>query len=338
MNEIEQKISPKSVSIAFIILAVIFLMAGYRDINRQRNTKNSISEYAQASISEENVPATEEVEEKSGILADKTGDAIKNDVRENQFPIRNWDVPYFESAAEEAIITDIKARKILYQKNINEKHAIASITKLMTANVIYRNIEMSEIVKISKNAVEKEGDNGNLIVGEDLLAKDLLAIMLISSSNDAAYAFSDHFKNKNLDLVGLMNEKASELDLLSTRFSNPAGLDDKNHYSSAYDVALIISDMRWEDYVWQILRTASTTVVSIDNKFTHQVQNTNDLLGQINGIVGGKTGYTIEAKESLALVLEIEGQEYIFVVLGSNDRFADMKMMIEWAKKAYKFK
>jgi len=196
---------------------------------------------------------------------------------------------------------------------------------------------MSSVVEVSKKAVSAEGDHGNLSVGEKLVAKDLLYIMLVPSSNDAAFAFADHMAASDKNLVSMMNQKAAELGLKDTNFVNPAGLDDPKHYSSAYDVAKILSNIRKKADIWQILRTQTADVLSVDKKFTHKLENTNKLLGTMDGIIGGKTGYTDNAKETLAMVVEVGGRELAFVILGSNDRFTDMRSLIEWTKKAYKF-
>ena len=133
-----------------------------------------------------------------------------------------------------------------------------------------------------------------------------------------------------------MNEKARELGMCDTFFTEAAGLDDKNSFSTGQDlVKLVKYSFRYENF-YQILKTKKAEITSVDGNLSHQVLNTNKLLGVLFNIVGGKTGFTELAGGSLVLVTEApQGGRIISIVLGSNDRFSDAKELVEWSNKAY---
>lgn len=262
----------------------------------------------------------------------------------NYFPIRDWGIEDPGVFPRSAILYDSGSEKILFGLNPEAKLPIASLTKLMTAVVIVENINMDDIVAIRKSAIEeskKEGGGNDLYEGENIKAVDLLKIMLIESSNVAAYALSEHTQAKyGIDLVEKMNEKAKVLGMFDTFFTEAAGLDDKNSFSTAQDLIKLVQYSFKYDLLFDILKTQRTEIVSIDGKLRHQILNTNQLLGVLFNIIGGKTGFTELAGGSMILVTEgpIGESRLITVVLGSDDRFTDAKQLVEWAEKAYIWK
>lgn len=256
----------------------------------------------------------------------------------NFLPIRDWSVSFVEVSAKSAIVTDQSASKIFYQKDISEKLPIASLTKLMTAIITIENKDLNETVKISKEAVTQVGEAGNLTVGEEITLKNLIKAMLIESSNDAAYAIREHMASTGINLIDLMNKKAQSLEMTSTHYISSSGLSDENNYSTAYDLARLASYSSNNQELWDIMGTASTDISSIDKSKTHHLTNSNQLLGRIPGLLGGKTGFTDQAKGCLLTMTEInEDTKIISVILGSDDRFGEMEKLINWTKKAYKF-
>lgn len=255
---------------------------------------------------------------------------------ENLLPKRNWSVPPLELSAEAAIAVKLDGSRIYYNKNIKEKRHIASLTKLMTAIVVLENYNLDEAVKIEKKYLKREGEIGDLRPGESITARSLLDIMLINSSNDAAFSLSE----QKPDFINLMNKKAKELNLTNTHFVNPDGLDEQNNYSSAMDIAKIFSYLISDHFeILEVLKTKNMVVYSSDGKIEHRLINTNELLGVMPEIKAGKTGYTDEAGGSLALLISDinfgDKNDIITVVLGSNDRFGESEKLINWLKKAY---
>ena len=231
--------------------------------------------------------------------------------------------------------------KILLRKASQEPLAIASLTKLMTALVVYDLDEFyveSQSVEITKEAVEQEGQSkyGDLRIGEKLSVKNLLYIALIESSNDAAFALTEPIGRQGF--VELMNLYSKKIGLESTYFVNPTGLESDSpeelkNVSTARDVASLARYIL-ENYpqIFEITSNQSYEVLNLDNTFHHFIpQNTNELLGEVPGIIGGKTGWTPQAGECLLIVLDDPNSDdyYISVILGAKDRFAEMRKIID---------
>ena len=261
-------------------------------------------------------------------LVNFTPPAIFKDA-ENILPKRNWSVPFLELQTQAALAIKIDASRVYYNKNIETPKPVASLTKLMTAIIVLENYNLDEIIKIPLSAVKREGAMGNLRPDEKLTIRSLLSVMLIDSSNDAAFALAE----KRTNFVSLMNKKVKELGLKNTHFSNTDGLIDQGNYSSALDIAAIFSYlMNKYPETFEILKTQNMLVYSSDGKILHRLVNTNELLGKDDEVIAGKTGYTDGA--SGCLVLLIKGG-VITVVLGSPDRFGESEKLIQWLKEAY---
>ncbi len=231
--------------------------------------------------------------------------------------------------------------KILFEKISEEPLPIASLTKLMTALVVFDLNETyypSQLITITKEAVLQEGSSkyGDLRIGEELSVDNLLHIMLIESSNDAAFALSQPLGQEGFD--GVMNLYARNLGLLNTQFVNPNGLEPDNpeepkNFSTARDFSKLAKYiLKNYPQIFEITNKRSYEVLKPDGSVHHFIpQNTNELLGEIPEIIGGKTGWNPEAGGCLLLVLKNsrDNSYYINVILGSNDRFGEMKKLIE---------
>jgi len=277
-------------------------------------------------------------------------------------PIRNWNVDEPKVKAEAALIFESDKDKILYQKNIEEVLPVASLTKLMTGLIVLENLDLDQVVTVSQKAVAAYGDNGGLVIDEEISVRSLLYILLMESSNDAAVALaealeaSENLRRFNLrryegltfaDLfTNLMNEKAEELGLSKTNFVEPTGYQPAN-LSTALDLAELVKYTLNQSLLWQILRTKTIDVSSIDNSVNHHLTNTNQLLGHWPNIIGGKTGYTEEAQGCLILVISQDLDKMrnyfdqdssaclIIIVLGAEDRFLETEKLVNWVNQAY---
>lgn len=261
----------------------------------------------------------------------------------NIIPIRNWSIKEPDVLAQSAIVMNFKSNSeqgsVLYQKNINQVLPVASLTKIMTGIIVLESFNLEEIIKISKNSILTLGDKGGLVTDEELKVKDLLYVMLIESSNDAAMALTnDNTWLPYDDFVNLMNKKTKEIGLENTNFIDPAGLSNNNQ-STAFDLVKLANYSLRFPILWEILRTAQATVYSIDNKFVHNLINTNTLLDKFSFLRGGKTGYTDEANGCMLTISIISGSfgdnYLITVVLGSSQRETDTETLITWAKSAH---
>lgn len=240
-----------------------------------------------------------------------------------------------------AAISATENGRILLEKNINQARPIASLTKLLTALVVLDNISPSEQIKISKAAVNTYGETGNLIVDEEISAENLLYIMLMDSSNDAAVALAEAVEGRLSDgktFPDLMNAMAQKLGMTNSHFSDPAGLNPDN-ISAASDLVRLIAADLGNPLIKKILGTDETDVFSTNNLIKHHLKNTNKLLDKIPDVIGGKTGYTEEAGECMILIAEAPKKtDYFIVVLLGSDvgtRFTETQKIVEWTRQHY---
>ena len=254
------------------------------------------------------------------------------------FPIRNWEVAEIDIDAMGAIALEMPQEKGIYQKNAESIRSIASLTKLATALVAIEALSLDEEVFITPEAVLTPGEAGGLFVNELLTVEQLLYALLLDSSNDAAIALQEAYHLRRTEvgqtMVLAMNKKATELGLDNTLFVEPTGLLSQNT-SSPRDIALLLYAAYENETLRKIMGTSIYETTSVDG-LPHRWVNRNTLLKVIFGVVGGKTGYTEEAGESMAVVTKIaDNRVLITVVLGSQDRVAAMTNLITWAKDAY---
>lgn len=250
----------------------------------------------------------------------------------NFLPIRNWNIDQPIIEAEAALIFAPEKNKILYQKNIEQILPIASLTKLMTGLIVLEEMSLDQIITVSKEAVGAYGDKGGLVIDEEISVRNLLYVLLMESSNDAAIALAEAFPETSL--VDLMNQKAKEIGLTKTHFVEPTGYNPAN-LSTALDLAKLVKYSLQEPFIWQILKTPVIDLSSADGSINHHLTNTNQLLSGWPIIVGGKTGYTEKAQGCMALVIEQASEYLIIIVLGAKERFSETENLINWVKEAY---
>ncbi len=253
----------------------------------------------------------------------------------------NVDIPPPVLGAAASLVWDSASSTPLWEHSARDQRPIASITKLMTAAVVSDTSRMDEPVVISDTAVETIGEAGSLRAGEALTVEALLQALLLESSNDAAVALAEHveeYTGKNF--VTLMNAKALSFGMSTSRFQDSAGLIDEGAYSTARDLVTLLDRLRTRpEYrdIWDILAHPTLTTFSADGQIVHSFANTNPFLEELAGVVGGKTGYTHAAGESMVLVVSSPdgSRELYYIVLGSDDRFRDMRTLINWVSSAY---
>ncbi len=253
---------------------------------------------------------------------------------------RDWSINEPVVSAQAAIIVKMPEDRVLFQKNIYQILPIASLTKIITALVVFDKLELEDKVSINRNMITFYPGLGRLKEGEKLTVYNLLQLLLMESSNDAALALAKEVedKNPNLNFINLMNQKVHQMGLENTYFTDPTGYSADNT-SNAYDLVNIIKYSLRNSYLWQILGTQEVTFSSIDGQVTHHVINNNHLLRTMSNILGGKTGYTEEAGQCIVAVSRAPNEKgyLITVVLHSKDRFEDARTLIEWSEKAYKW-
>lgn len=208
---------------------------------------------------------------------------------------------------------------------------MASTTKIMTATIIIENCNLEETVEVSKKAANTGGSRLGLKTGDKITIKDLLYGLMLRSGNDAAVALAEVCAGSIVDFSNLMNKKANELGLVNTHFESPHGLDSDGHYTTAYELALL-SDYALKNKTFlQIVGTYNYTI-SI-NGHPKSLTNTNELLGNLNGVYGIKTGFTNGANRCLVTACKRNDMDIICVVLGCDTkkfRTSDSIKLIEY--------
>jgi D-alanyl-D-alanine carboxypeptidase len=254
-------------------------------------------------------------------------------------PIRNTTVESPVLDANAALLVHADSGRVLFEKNSTALVPIASLTKLLSAIVATDLFERSEIVTVASGSVRVDGLKQTLYLGERMAVGELITMMLVESSNDAAYALASYAHEQGIDFVERMNAKAALLGMERCTFTNPAGLDDTAFCSAGDLLRLVRFTLRTAPQLWPIMSAPSLTVQSADGRFAHELKSTNELLGTMDGIVGGKTGYTDGALGCLILVVKIpeKSDTLISIVLGSRGRFSDTRTLVTWAQNAYRW-
>ncbi|HOK97412.1 MAG TPA: serine hydrolase [Candidatus Paceibacterota bacterium] len=235
------------------------------------------------------------------------------------------------------LVGEIDSGKILLKKNENFHFFPASLSKLMTAILVLDNIDLDEVVTISDYAISAEGEEGSLKAGEKITVKNLVEMLLISSSNDAAIALEETLAKKGFDFLSLTEEKLKQLKMADTAIFDSTGLDRRGNFSTASDLFLLTREI-YKNYplIGQITRQAQKEVFSTDFKTSHLLKNTNELVLKIDNLWGGKTGSTPIAKDCLLTIYEFTLPEkgdkipIAIIVLNSSDRFNDTLKLYQW--------
>lgn len=238
-----------------------------------------------------------------------------------------------ECSASCAIVMDAASGDILYQKNISEKRSIASTTKIMTALIACESGKMEDTVEITFDMVNTFGTLLGLREGDRITLKDLVAGMLLPSGNDAANAAAIYLAGSLEAFSGMMNKKAAQLGMENSLFVTPSGLDEGNHHSTAYDMAVLTAAALKNEYFSEICSKQKYDVVISGRVQT--IYNHNKLLGMVDGCIGVKTGYTDKAGRCLVSAVEADCGTMICVTLNAPDDWNDHKALYEECEKMY---
>jgi len=246
-----------------------------------------------------------------------------------------------EILSKNAIIYERNSKQVLFRKNENQKVPMASTTKIMTAIVLLEELEKQNIsinteVIVAKEAAIIGGSRLGLSTGDKITYNDLLYGLMICSGNDAAVQIALSIGGSIEGFAELMNNKAKEMGLTNTNFVTPHGLDKDNHYTTAYELALVADYALNIDKIREVVSTQNYNV-TIDGKIKN-ISNTNELLGYLEGVNGVKTGFTNKAGRCLVTSVNRDGFEIITIVLGADTkkiRTRDSIKLIEYAYKEY---
>jgi serine-type D-Ala-D-Ala carboxypeptidase (penicillin-binding protein 5/6) len=241
-----------------------------------------------------------------------------------------------------AILIERDTGTVLYEKNIHEKLPPASMTKVMTMLLIMEAIDegklkMNEKIRTSEYAASMGGSQIFLEPGEEMTTEQMLQGIAIASGNDASVAMAERIAGSEEAFVEMMNKKVKELGLKNTKFQNATGLPAKDHYSTAYDMAMMAKELLKYEKITKFTGTYEGYLrENTDNKFW--LVNTNKLVRFYPGVDGLKTGFTNEAKYCLTATAEKNGMRVIAVVFGSptsKERNAQVTKLLDYAFSQY---
>lgn len=236
-------------------------------------------------------------------------------------------------SSEAVLLMEASTGKVVYEKNGYEKKYPASTTKIMTAILAIEHCNLNETATASEfaiNSVPSGYSTANIQIGETLSVKDLLYALMLQSANESAVILAEHVSGSQEAFANLMNEKAKELGCKNTHFINPNGIHNENHYTTAYDLALITQYAMKNQTFRDIVKTTSFTLPATTSypSESRTYANTNNLIiydarnrpdnYYYKYATGVKTGYTSAAKNCLVASAEKNGIEYISVVLGAS--------------------
>ncbi len=236
-------------------------------------------------------------------------------------------------SAGSAIVMDMVSGRILYEKNAYTRSSIASTTKIMTAIVAIENSNDNEDVLVSKKAASISGSTVNLKEGKIYKMGDLLYALMLRSGNDAAIAIAEHVGGSVEAFAEMMTRKAAEIGATNTNFVTPHGLDDPQHFSTAYDLALITQYALKNEKFNKIVGTKESVFEG------NNITNTNEMLGLYPGVDGVKTGYTGQAGRCLVTSASHDGWRIISIVLNCVSRYSraqNSKTLLDYAFNNFK--
>ena len=245
--------------------------------------------------------------------------------------------------AKSGVLMEESTGKIIFEKNKDEKVAVASMTKMVAQILILEAIEKGQIkwtdkVTASANASSMGGSQIYLSTGETLTVEEMMKGISMASANDATVAMAEFLKGTEIDFVKEMNKKVKELGLKNTQFKNCTGLDEEGHYSTAYDMAVIARELlKHEDILKFSSKYEDYLRVNTPNKFW--LVNTNKLVRFYEGADGLKTGHTDAAKYCLAATAKKNDMRLIAIVLGeevSKVRNSETMALLDYGFNTYK--
>jgi serine-type D-Ala-D-Ala carboxypeptidase (penicillin-binding protein 5/6) len=238
--------------------------------------------------------------------------------------------------ARSAILMEQKSGRILFEKDAYTKRRIASITKIMTAILAIESGKMNKTVKVSEKATYTEGSSVYLKPGENIRLNDLVYGLMLRSGNDASVAIAEYVGGSVEGFIYLMNQKAREIGMRGTHFENPNGLDDhKDHYSTAYDMALLTRYAMKNKQYRKIVGTKVYRAPNPTENWDRIWKNKNRLLTKYKYCTGGKTGYTKLAKRTLVTTASKGDMDLIAVTINDSNDWNDHISLYESGFKGF---
>lgn len=235
--------------------------------------------------------------------------------------------------AQAAIIVDSESGAILYAHNHQQPLAPASVTKLLTALVARDIFYLDQVLTVDQN-LTVPGNSIKFRPGEKVSVRNLIKALLIQSGNDAAVILALNHPDGYEGFMAAMNEHARLLGLTNSHFINPSGLDAPDHYSSALDISILLSQALQDPFLRSALSQVAADIEDTSGLQARRLYNTNQLLWAGRALAG-KTGTTEAAGQVLTTLVSINDQPVIITVLGSQDRYQDTLQLTSWLQSQY---
>lgn len=217
------------------------------------------------------------------------------------------------------------------QKNSTTRRAPASLTKMMTALIVIEQLDLDEVVTVSRGAARETGCRIGLRRGDRLKVRDLLAAALMHSANDACRALADHAAGSQKAFVAVMNARAKRMQLHGTHFTNVSGHDDEGHYSTARDLAILAESAMRNPIFANVVTRRTMRITTVNGRRTFYLKNTNRLIGRYPGARGVKTGTTPAAGQCLVAMAQRKDTRVLLVILRSRNRWRAAPAMLDAA-------
>ncbi len=240
-----------------------------------------------------------------------------------------------DTSAKSHVLMEATTMRVLSEKNPHSKLPMASTTKIMTCLLAIEQGDLQEVVTVPKEGAGVEGSSMYLVEGEKLPLLDLVYGLMISSGNDAAVTIAIHVSGSVEAFAELMNNRAQEIGAINTNFVTPNGLHDDEHYTTAYDLALISSFALANPVFAEIVSTQSKHIPADEDSADHYLTNKNKILYEYDGGNGIKTGYTSDAGKCLAASAYRDGMQLVAVVLNDSNMFEDCMSLFNMGFSSY---
>jgi len=233
-------------------------------------------------------------------------------------------------SARSAIVMDALTGEVLYEKNADEKRPMASTTKIMTTLLALESADCQQTVITTKEMVTVEGSGMGLLPGDQITMEGLCYGMMLSSGNDAANTVATVLAGSLPGFAERMNQKAAKLGMRNTHFVTSSGLDAEGHYSTAYDMAVLMQAALKNQQFCQITQTYTTKIAYGNPPYKRTLTNHNRLLKEYDGCIGGKTGFTKKSGRCLVSAATRNGATLICVTLSAPDDWNDHKQLLDY--------
>ncbi len=244
-----------------------------------------------------------------------------------------FDTAQVRADSKAAAFVEMNTGRVLYQQNAHQRLPMASTTKIMTALVALENGDLESLVKVSETAQGVEGSSMYLKEGDVLTLNDLIIGLMFFSANDGAVAIAEHVSGSVEGFIELMNKQALDLNCVNTKFHNPNGLPDDEHYTTAYDLAIIAAYALKNEKFREIVNSAKAEITLNGNEMT--IYNKNKFLNLYDYAIGIKTGYTKAAGRCFVSAAQKNGMVICGVLLNSGDIFGESEAILEQCYKKY---